>query len=137
MTKPTPHSDAVGTGKGSLLAQVAYLSLAIAGAILPWRANLAFIQESGSAFDLQRFIALSNANPAAQSLSSDLLVGASAVTLWIVLEGRRLRMRSLPWVLLSCVTVAFAFGAPLFLFLRERRLQDLARESAGANGDNG
>jgi hypothetical protein len=32
------------------------------------------------------------------------------------------------WVLLSCVTVAFAFGAPLFLHLRERRLQELARE---------
>ena len=37
-------------------------------------------------------------------------------------------MRGLPWVLLSCVTLAFACAAPLFLYLRERRLAELQRE---------
>ena len=31
--------------------------------------------------------------------------------------------------LLSCVTLAFACAAPLFLYLRERRLAELARLS--------
>jgi hypothetical protein len=36
-------------------------------------------------------------------------------------------MRGLVWVLLSCFTLAFACGAPLFLYLRERRLAEMAR----------
>jgi hypothetical protein len=104
-----------------------YLALAVAGAVLPWLANLAFIQEYGASFDLGLFVALANANPAASSLSRDLAIGATAVVLWMVQESRRLQMRGLPWVLLGCVTVAFAFGAPLFLYLRERRLDELAR----------
>ncbi|MBM5816988.1 MAG: DUF2834 domain-containing protein [Cyanobacteriota bacterium] len=106
-----------------------YLALAVAGGVLPWLANLDFIRESGQPFDLGLFVRLANANPAAQSLSRDLAVGASAVTLWMVVESRRLGMRGLGWVLLSCVTIAFAFGAPLFLYLRERRLQELARQA--------
>lgn len=107
-----------------------YLALAVAGAVLPWMANLAFMRESGQPFDLGLFVRLANANPAAQSLSRDLAVAATAVTLWMVVESRRLGMRGLVWVLLSCVTIAFAFGAPLFLHLRERRLQELARQEA-------
>jgi signal transduction histidine kinase len=38
-------------------------------------------------------------------------------------------MRVLSWVLLSCVTIAFAFGAPLFLHLRERRLAEIERQA--------
>jgi hypothetical protein len=106
-----------------------YLALAVAGGVLPWLANLEFIRGTGQAFDLGLFVRMANANPAAQSLSRDLAVGASAVILWMVVESRRLKMRGLAWVLLSCVTIAFAFGAPLFLYLRERRLQELARQS--------
>ena len=102
-----------------------YLALAIAGGIFPWLANLAFIRENGQTFDLGLFVRLANANPAAQSLSRDLAIGATAVTVWMVSESRRLKMRGLGWVLLSCVTIAFAFGAPLFLHLRERRLAEI------------
>jgi hypothetical protein len=31
------------------------------------------------------------------------------------------------------VTIAFAFAAPFFLFLRERRLAELARQGAAAS----
>ncbi len=104
-----------------------YLALAVAGAVLPWLANITFIREYGASFDLGLFIQLANANPAASSLSRDLAIGATAVVIWMVHESRRLQMRGLPWVLLSCVTLAFACGAPLFLYLRERRIEELAR----------
>ena len=104
-----------------------YLGLAIAGAVLPWMANLDFIQRYGSSFDIGLFVSLANANPAAQSLSRDLLIGASAITIWMVMESRRLQMRHLWVVLLSAVTIAFAFAAPLFLYLRERRLSEIAQ----------
>lgn len=110
-----------------------YLALAVAGGILPWLANLEFMQQYGTSFDLGQFVQLANANPAARSLSRDLLVGATAVTVWMVVESQRLRMRHLWVVLLSAITIAFAFAAPLFLFLRERRLVELARESESAS----
>lgn len=104
-----------------------YLLLAVAGGVFPWLANLEFIRNEVAVFDLGLFIRQANANPAARSLSSDLAIGATAVTIWMVRESRRLGMRGLAWVLLSCVTIAFAFGAPLFLHLRERRMLELAR----------
>ncbi len=104
-----------------------YLALAIAGGVLPWLANVDYMRQYSNSFDLGLFVQLANANPAAQSLSRDLLVGATAVTIWIVVESRRLQMRHLWLVLLSAVTIAFAFAAPFFLFLRERRLAELAR----------
>ncbi|MEN9767114.1 MAG: hypothetical protein RLZZ32_1074 [Cyanobacteriota bacterium] len=106
-----------------------YLALAIAGGVLPWLANLEFMAQYGSSFDLGQFMALANANPAAQSLSRDLLVGASAITIWMVVESKRLQMKHLWLVLLSSVTIAFAFAAPFFLYLRERRLAELEREA--------
>jgi hypothetical protein len=107
-----------------------YLTLAIAGAVLTWQANLAFMQAHGTAFDLGLFVRLANANPAAQSLSRDLAVAATAFTVWMVVESRRLAMKGLPWVLLCCVTIAFACGGPLFLYLRERRLMEMAQTNA-------
>ena len=58
-----------------------YLLLAIAGAVLPWLANLDFMQSYGASFDLGQFVQLANANPAAQSLSRDLAIGATAVVI--------------------------------------------------------
>ena len=123
MTSPTPRP---------WLAWL-YLALAVAGGILPWLANFDYMRQYGSSFDLKLFVELANANPAAQSLSRDLLVGATAVTVWIVVESRRLEMRHLWVVLLSSVTIAFAFAAPFFLFLRERRLAELARQGAAGS----
>lgn len=112
--------------------ELVYLALAIAGAVLPWLANIDYIRESGGAFDIAHFVAQANANPAAASLSRDLGIGATAVVIWMVREARRIQLRGLPWVLLSCVTVAFACAAPLFLYLRERRLSELQRSSQHA-----
>ena len=123
-----PHSKAlsvVGGSRPQLWLQWLYLGLAVAGAVLPWLANLEFIQSYGASFDLGQFVQLANANPAAQSLSRDLAIGATAVVIWMVQESRRLQMRGLVWVLLCCVSLAFACGAPLFLYLRERRLREL------------
>ena len=109
--------------------QALYLLLSIVGAVLPWLANLDFIQQHGSGFDLGLFISLANANPAAQSLSRDLLISSSAVSIWIIVEARRLKMRCLLATLGLCFGVAFACGAPFFLYLRERRLQELSRDA--------
>ncbi len=123
MSLPTPVKS---EHQSSPVLQWLYLGLAVAGAVLPWLANLEFIQAYGASGDVGLFVRLANANPAASSLSRDLAIGATAVVIWMVSESRRLQMRGLGWVLLSCVTLAFACGAPLFLYLRERRLAELA-----------
>jgi len=100
-----------------------YLLLALVGAGLTWQANLAFMAESSSAgFELQRFISDASSNPASQSLSRDLLIGATAVSLWMSIEGPRLKIRFWWLGIVLSFSVAFACGAPFFLFLRERHL---------------
>ena len=99
-----------------------YLLLSLFGAFLPMMANFDFISEYGAAFDIKLFIQLANDNPASQSISRDLLIGASAVFIWIVNESKKLNIRNMWIVYIGTFLVAFAFSVPFFLFLRERKL---------------
>ena len=102
-----------------------YLFLSILGAILPMISNFNFAMEYGSSFDINQFIQLANANPAAESISRDLLIGASAVFIWIVNESRKLKIKNMWIVYAGTFLIAFAFSAPFFLFLRERRMLEI------------
>jgi hypothetical protein len=62
------------------------------------------------------------ANPATSSLSVDLLVTASAASVFMVLEGRRLGIRLYWLYVLAAFVTAVGFTFPLFLAARERRL---------------
>lgn len=115
-----------------------YLLLALLGAVLPWQANLEFMQTgTGSGFDLSGFIRDANLNAASRSLSRDLIIGATAFTIWIAIEGRRLQVKGWWITLVLCVTVSFACGGPFFLHLRERRIVELEKEDQPINPDNG
>ena len=102
-----------------------YLFLSIIGAILPMMANFDFAREYGNSFDIKNFILLANANPAAQSISRDLLIGASAVFIWIVNESKKLNIKNMWIVYAGTFLIAFAFSAPFFLFLRERKIIEI------------
>ena len=67
---------------------VVYLLLAVLGAVLPTLANIEFIRQYGPAFDVKLFISLANSNPAAQSLSRDLFIAASTITICFFVESR-------------------------------------------------
>ena len=88
-------------------------------------ANFEFAMEYGNNFDLNKFIALANVNPAAQSISRDLFIGASAVFIWILNESKKLNIKNMWIVYIGTFLIAFAFSAPFFLFLRERRIIEL------------
>ena len=104
-----------------------YLLMAILGAVLPTLANIEFAKTYGPSFDIQLFIELANDNPASQSLSRDLFIGSTAVLVWIISESWRLKMKNLWVVILTTFTIAFAFSAPLFLYLRELRIEEINR----------
>tara|TARA_B100000579_G_scaffold256862_1_gene211457 strand:+ start:113 stop:463 length:351 start_codon:yes stop_codon:yes gene_type:complete len=105
-----------------------YLFLAVLGAVLPTLANIEFARIYGPSFDIQLFIELANNNPASQSLSRDLFIGATAVFVWIISESKRLEMKNLWVVILTTFTIAFAFSAPFFLYLRELRIEEMNKE---------
>jgi hypothetical protein len=113
------------TGMRFTRRQTVYLVLAVIGLCATWFFNLRFMAESGSAFDVVAFVRAGYANSASSSLSNDLLVGCTAFLIWSFAEVRRLGMRR--WWVYPVLTfgIAFAFAFPLFLFLRDRRLQSL------------
>ena len=63
------------------------------------------------------------ANAASSSAAVDLLVAFTAGSIFMITEGRRLKMRA-PWLyVVFGAVIAFAFTFPLFLLVRERTLR--------------
>ena len=106
-----------------------YFVLAIFGAVLPMISNYNFAQEYGPNFDIFKFIQLASNNPAAESISRDLLIGASAIFIWIINESKKLNIKNMWIVYIGTFLIAFAFSAPFFLFLRERRLIEISEKN--------
>ena len=102
--------------------KVVYALLALLGAVLPWSFNLQFFNEAATP-SMGYFVALCFANPASSSITIDLLIGATAFSVWMLAEARRLGIRHVWVYLLLTMFVAFAFAAPLFLFVRQQRLE--------------
>jgi hypothetical protein len=109
---------------------ILYGLLALAGAAVTWYFNIRFMIDEAGVFSLATFIKNGFANPAAASMASDVLIGAVAFLLWLPFEARRLAMRR--WWVYAVLTlsVAFAFAFPLFLLMRERRLEQIKASGA-------
>lgn len=73
------------------------------------------------------------ANSASSSAAVDLIVAAVAASVFMVVEGYRLRMRVPSLYPVLGIVLAIAFAFPLFLLLRERAL-DRRGERAGEGG---
>ncbi|GAA1464479.1 DUF2834 domain-containing protein [Microbacterium thalassium] len=104
-----------------------YLALSVAGLIGTWWFNaLAIIQ-------LRDFLGdLVTSGPAVSSITVDLLVVATAGSVFLIVEARRLGMRFGWLYVVGSGLTAFAFTFPLFLAMRQRRLNQLASEDASA-----
>ena len=98
-----------------------YAALAVAGLIGTWFFNLQFMAEAGGSFPVLEFVRGGYSNPAAASLTNDLLVALLSFLVWSFAEARRLGLRHWWWVVVVTFGVA-AVAFPLFLLVRERRL---------------
>ena len=94
-----------------------YLAVAAIGLIGTAYFNIKGFTEPSNSFFAEWF-----ANSAVTSLSIDLLAVASAASIFIILEGRRLGMRWYWLYVLASFITAVAFTFALFLAMRERRL---------------
>lgn len=119
---------------------VAYGAIALLALLATWHQNLHYFA-GGSAlggffFATVHFWKDTFAVPAGASITLDLLLFGLAVTVWMVLESRRLGIR-LVWVyILLGFLIAISFTFPLFLIARERRLATLGQvQPAIAAGD--
>jgi hypothetical protein len=111
------------------LPRIIYLLLAVIGLVMTWYYNLQFISESGGSFDVGEFIAAGSTNAAAQSLSWDLAVACIAGLTWIFFESRRLGLRFFWIYIILAFGIAYAFAFPLFLFIRQGKLEADAKTS--------
>lgn len=108
--------------------RILYLALALAGLVMTWHYNLQFIAESGGSFDIGAFMAAGATNAASKSLTWDLTIGCLAALLWIVYESRRIGLRH-SWIfIVLAFGIAFAFAFPLYLFIREGKLESLKNQ---------
>ena len=99
-----------------------YGLLAALGLALTWRYNLEYMRDNDG-FSLVGFVQSGFANPAAASLSCDILVVVLAASVWLIVEARRIGVRH-GWVFVVLGWfVAMAFAIPLFWAVRERKLQ--------------
>jgi hypothetical protein len=105
-----------GWTPGSLI----YLALSILGLLGTWTFNILAIVDGRDFFG-----DWGGSGPAVSSLTVDLLVAATAGSVLIILEARRLRMRFAWLYVAGSMLTAFAFTFPLFLAVRERRLAQL------------
>jgi len=105
---------------------VFYLLCSAAGLVVPWYFNWQHAK-TGEPFSVQIFIESGMVSPLSSSITTDFLIGATAVLVFMMVEGRRLKMKYLWLYVIFTFLIAWAFTCPLFLFNRERKLQAIKR----------
>jgi hypothetical protein len=111
----------------------AYLALSVVGLCSTWTYNILWMQEVQRVVTLLEFAKVGFTGSAlVGSLASDFWVSLTAAALFVLAEGRRIRIPRLWVYVVLTLTVAGAFGFPLFLFMRERLLRARAASPASA-----
>ncbi|MDB5970622.1 MAG: hypothetical protein JWQ90_3072 [Hydrocarboniphaga sp.] len=111
---------------------IVYLLIAAAAAVGTWAQNLAYLP-MGMPGMLRQLVADMLLTPGTRSISIDAFMLAAAIVLWMIGEGRRLKMRSTWWYVLGGMTITISIFVPLFLAHRERlraRLGDTQPQEA-------
>ena len=98
-----------------------YLLLCVAGTLLPYSQFIPFLQEHG--LDVRVFVEQLFATRIGGFFGLDVIV--SSVVLWVMVavDGGRARMNRLWLPIVANLAVGVSLGLPLFLYMRERRLE--------------
>jgi hypothetical protein len=103
----------------------AYLLLCILGTVIPYFSFVPWLRDHG--FDLSVMVDELFANRISAFFGLDVIV--SSVVLWVFVawEGRRIGVRHLWAPVVGSLTVGVSLGLPLFLYLRESRMESTTR----------
>jgi hypothetical protein len=98
-----------------------YLVLCLLGTIFPYSQFIRFLRDHG--LNLQLFCQQLFSNPIGGFFGWDVIV--STVVLWTFafFEGRRVGVKHVWAPIVASLTVGVSLGLPLFLYLREERLE--------------
>lgn len=98
-----------------------YLGLCIVGTLLPYSQFVPFLREHG--LDLQLFFEQLFANRVSGFFGMDVIVSSVVLWLFVYVDGRRYGVKHLWAPVAANLAVGVSLGLPLFLYMRERRLE--------------
>jgi hypothetical protein len=99
-----------------------YLAGCLLGTVLPYSQFLPFVREHG--LDLRLFVEQLFTNRISAFFGMDVFVSVCVLWIFVRVEGRRAGVTSLWAPLAAILAVGVSLGLPLFLYQRERRLED-------------
>jgi hypothetical protein len=98
-----------------------YLLLCVAGTVLPYSQLVPFLRENG--VDLRRFVEELFSTRVGAFFGWDVIVSSVVLWVFVLVEGRRTRVRSLWAPIAANLAVGVSLGLPLFLYMRETRIE--------------
>lgn len=99
-----------------------YLILSVVGLVVPYYFLFRFLGANG--FDLPLLIGQLFANDISIFFSVDLVISIFVFWIWMMAEADRLQMKNWWLYFLASLTVGLSFALPLFLYSRERKLEN-------------
>lgn len=102
--------------------QTTYLILCILGTVLPYSLFVPFLVEHG--LNLQLFFEQLFVNGISSFFAMDLIVSSLVLWAFVLWEGSRLGMKNLWIYIASNLIVGVSLGLPLFLLMRQRKLEE-------------
>ena len=99
-----------------------YLTFAILGLIVPYYFLFKFLSANG--FDLPLLIQQLFANNISSFFAVDLVISIIVFWIYMVAEANKMQMKNWWLYILASLTVGLSFALPLFLYFRERKLEN-------------
>jgi hypothetical protein len=100
-----------------------YLVISLVGGALAYYYAMAGMIQKGGSFDPIEFIQSTWIDDLyARSVTFDFWTVVTAGTFFMIWEGLRLKMKKIWLFIVLTIFIAFAFGFPLFLFFRQKRI---------------
>jgi len=107
-----------------------YLAFCFVGALLPYWQFVPWVMQHG--MNLALFVRELFVNRISAFFGMDVLVSAVVLIVFMRLESARLNIRRRWLPVLAVLTVGVSLGLPLFLYLRELRMEQIESLSNGA-----
>lgn len=98
-----------------------YLTFCVIGTALPYSQLLPFIREHG--FNPRLFVEQLFSTPVSGFFGLDVIVSSLVLWAFVYIDGHRYRVKHLWAPIAANLAVGVSLGLPLFLYLREARLE--------------
>ena len=98
-----------------------YLALCVLGTLLPYSQLIPFLRENG--LDLRLFFEQLFSTRIGAFFGWDVIVSSVVLWVFVLVDGRRAGVKNLWAPLAANLGVGVSLGLPLFLYMREKRLE--------------